>query len=185
MRGLSIEGYAVVSGDGMIADRSGHMPHGLKCDADARFFTEGLNSAALVVHGRHSHEEQGPASDRRRRLFVSNRTPAVLMHPNVSNAWVWNPASMPFENACRQVGVTEGKVAVSGGTGVFGLFLNVGFDVFHLSRAGRLVLPGGRPVFPEVPAKTPEQVLTEHGLKADPVRILDAAEDVTLVSWRR
>ena len=52
-------------------------------------------------------------------------------------------------------------------------------------RAGRLVLPGGRPVFPEVPAKTPEQVLTGHGLKANPVRVLDTEKDVTLVSWRR
>jgi hypothetical protein len=81
--------------------------------------------------------------------------------------------------------VTQGEVAVSGGTGVFGLFLDIGFDVFHLSRAGRLVLPGGRPVFPEVPAKTPDQVLTGHGLKADPVRVLDAEKDVTLVRWRR
>jgi hypothetical protein len=35
MRGLSIEGYAIVSADGMIADRNGHMPDGLKCDVDA------------------------------------------------------------------------------------------------------------------------------------------------------
>jgi hypothetical protein len=88
MRGLTIEGYAVVSADGMIADRNGHMPDGLKCDADARFFTEGLDSAALVVHGRHSHEEPGPASDRRRRLVVSNRTPGFSVHPSVPNAWV-------------------------------------------------------------------------------------------------
>ena len=114
MRGLSIEGYAVVSADGMIADRSGRMPDGLKCDADARFFTEGLDSAALVVHGRHSHEEQGPASDRRRRLVVSNRTPAFSVHPNIPKAWLWNPASVPFGDACRRLGVTEGNVAVSG-----------------------------------------------------------------------
>jgi hypothetical protein len=36
-----------------------------------------------------------------------------------------------------------------------------------------------------VPAKTPEQVLMEHGLRAGPMQVLDAAEDVTLVSWRR
>ena len=68
---------------------------------------------------------------------------------------------------------------------LFGLFLKIGFDTFHLSRVGKLLLPGGRPVFPDVPAKTPEQVLTEHGLKPDPVKVFDGAEDVTLVSWRR
>jgi dihydrofolate reductase len=185
MRGAAIEGYAVVSADGMIADRNGHMPDGLKHEPDARFFREGLDSAALVVHGRHSHEQQGPISDRRRRLVVTDRTPGLSAHSSIPNAWVWNPASIPFDEACRKIGVTEGKIAVSGGTGVFGLFLKIGFDTFHLSRAGKIVLPGGRPVFPDVPVKTPEQVLMEHGLKAGAMQVLDAAEDVTLVSWRR
>ena len=37
MQGAAIEGYAVVSGDGMIADRNGHMPDGLKHEPDALF----------------------------------------------------------------------------------------------------------------------------------------------------
>jgi len=185
MQGAAIEGYAVVSADGMIADGNGHMPDELKHEPDAHFFREGLDSAALVVHGRHSHEQQGPISDRRRRLIVTGRTPGLSAHSSIPNAWVWNPASIPFEEACQKIGVTKGKIAISGGTGVFGLFLKIGFDTFHLSRAGKLVLPGGRPVFPGVPAKTPEHVLMEHGLKAGPLQVLDAAEDVTLVSWRR
>jgi hypothetical protein len=68
---------------------------------------------------------------------------------------------------------------------VFGLFLKIGFDIFRLSRAGKLLLPGGRPVFAEVPAKTPEQALKEHGLEAGPLHVFDAAADLTLVSWRR
>jgi hypothetical protein len=103
MQGFSIEGYAIVSADGMIADRNGHMPDGLKCDADARFFTEGLDSAALVVHGRHSHERQGSASDRRRRMIVSDRSLGFSVHASIPNAWVWNPASMAFEKACRGI----------------------------------------------------------------------------------
>jgi dihydrofolate reductase len=185
MRGLAIEGYAIVSADGMIADRNGHMPDGLKHEPDARFFREGLDSAALVVHGRHSHEQQGPRSDRRQRLVVTDRIRAFSAHASIPNAWMWNPSSMPFEKACREIGVTEGKVAVIGGTGVFGLFLKIGFDTFHLSRAGKLLLQGGRPVFPDVPAKTPEQVLTEHVLKAGALQVLDAGAAVTLVSWRR
>jgi hypothetical protein len=92
---------------------------------------------------------------------------------------------MAFEKACRGIGVTEGKIAVSGGTGVFALFLKIGFDAFHLSRAAKPTLPGGRPVFPEVPGKTPEQVLSEHGLKPRPVQVLDREADVTLVTWKR
>jgi len=183
--GFAIEGYAIVSADGMIADRNGHMPEGLKHEADARFFRAGLEGAALLVHGRHSHEQQGPVSDRRKRLVVSDRINGFAVHPSLANAWVWNPASLPFHEACGKIGVTEGNIAVIGGTGVFGLFLKIGFDVFHLSRAGRLVLPGGRPVFPQVPAKTPDQLLTELGLKPGPLQVLDPAEDVTLLSWRR
>ena len=185
MRRLGIEGYAIVSAEGMIADRNGHMPDGLKCDADARYFTEALDGAALVVHGRHSHERQGPASDRRRRMIVSDRSAGFFLHRTIPNAWVWNPARMAFEEACRSMGITEGKIVVSGGTGVFGLFLTLGFDAFHLSRAGKLMLRGGRPVFPQVPAKTPEQVLSEHGLMPAPVKMLDRQADVTLVTWKR
>src|SRR4051794_3787205 len=76
MSGLVIEGYAVVSADGMIADRNGHMPDGLKHEPDARFFREGLDGAALV-HGRHSHEEQGRISDRRR--ASSSRTARLAL----------------------------------------------------------------------------------------------------------
>jgi hypothetical protein len=49
----------------MIADRNGHMPDGLKHEPDARFFREGLDRAALVVHGRHSYEG-GPRAPARR-----------------------------------------------------------------------------------------------------------------------
>jgi hypothetical protein len=43
---------------------------------------------------------------------------------------------MSFTDACGKIGVTEGKIAVSGGGGVFGLFLKIGFDT--LSRAREL-----------------------------------------------
>ena len=49
MRGLSIEGYAIVSAAGMIADRNGHMPDGLKCAVDAQLFTEALDDAATEI----------------------------------------------------------------------------------------------------------------------------------------
>ena len=56
---------------------------------------------------------------------------------------------------------------------------------FHLSRAPNVRLPGGRPVFPEVPVRTPEQVLAAHGLDADAPEMLDPAKGLTMVRWRR
>jgi hypothetical protein len=179
---ISIEGYAIVSQDGMIADRKRAMPPGLRIEADVRFFNHGLDTAAIVVHGRNSHEQQA-ASEQRRRLIVTGSVAKLKPHPRFPKAWSWNPEGMAFPDACRAAGVSEGPAAVTGGARVFALFLDIGFDAFHLSRVNRVTLPGGRPVFPEVPAKTPEQVLAEHGLVPGPVRMLDAKADATLVTW--
>src|SRR5262249_61910166 len=92
-------------------------------------------------------------------------------------------AGCAFAVACVALGVPEGLGAVSGGAEVFRLFLDIGLDAFHLSRAGKVRLPGGRPVFPEVPALTPEQVLASHGLRPGPVQVLDAKAQATLVTW--
>jgi hypothetical protein len=48
-RRVRIQGYAIVSADGMIADRNRQMPEGLKIDADVRFFNRRLDNAAVVV----------------------------------------------------------------------------------------------------------------------------------------
>jgi dihydrofolate reductase len=179
---IRIEGYAVVSADGMLADRNGKMPDSLKIDADAQFFTQGLERAALVVHGRNSHEQQ-PSSDRRRRLILSRRIADLAPHPSIPLAKLWNPVGASFAEACRALDVTEGMAAVTGGAEVFRLFLDIGFDAFHLSRVGTVRLPGGRPVFPEVPPLTPDQVLAEHGLRPGVAQIFDAEADATLVTW--
>ena len=57
MRGnLRIEGYAIASADGMIADATGFMPDSLKFEADQRFFLGALDRVQVVCHGRLSHE---------------------------------------------------------------------------------------------------------------------------------
>ena len=66
---------------------------------------------------------------------------------------------------------------------MFALFLKIGFDAFHLSRVGNVRLPGGRPIFPDVPALTPEQILIKHGLVPGSIQVLDAEAEATLVSW--
>ena len=78
----------------------------------------------------------------------------------------------------------DGIVGVIGGTEVFGIFLDR-YDVFHLPRAPDVRLPGGRPVFPEVPTWTPEQVLATHGLDRGQRQVLDPENGLAVVSWKR
>ncbi len=66
--------------------------------------------------------------------------------------------------------MSDGVVAIIGGPEVFGMFLPR-YDAFHLSRAAEARLPGGRPVFPQVPERTPEELLRSHGLRPGSQRI--------------
>ena len=70
-----------------------------------------------------------------------------------------------------------------GGTECFGHFLEVGYDAFHLTRAAHANLPGGRPVFPGVPGRTPEDLLSARSLKPGATQVLDASDGVSLVTW--
>ncbi len=179
-----IEGYVIVSADGMIADAKGEMPDAIRNDADQKFFQAGLDRAAVVVHGRHSHEG-GPRAARRKRLVVTRQIAALAPDPSHPNSLLWNPAGATLEQAIDALGVADGTIAVIGGTDVFSMFLPR-YDAFHLSRAANARIPGGRPVFAEVgPNATPEDVLMRHGLKPGPRRDLDAAAGVTLVTWQR
>jgi dihydrofolate reductase len=178
-----IEGYAIVSEDGMLANAAGIMPDSLKFAADRRFFESGLDGVDVVVHGRHSHERQ-PHSYLRRRLILTRQVPAVAADPSNEKALFWNPAGASFEQALAVLETPDGIVGVIGGTEVFGIFLDR-YDVFHLSRAPDVRLPGGRPVFPEVPTRTPEQVLAIHGLDRGQRQVLDPAKGLAVVSWKR
>jgi dihydrofolate reductase len=183
LRTRRIEGYAIVSEDGMLADAAGVMPDALKFTADQQFFERGLDGVDVVVHGRHSHEQQ-PRSQLRRRLILTRHVPAIAADPSNERTLFWNPAGASFEQAMAALGAPDGNVAIIGGTEVFGMFLDR-YDVFHLSRAPNVRLPGGRPVFPGVPARTPEEVLTGHGLDVGRRQLLDPARDLAVVSWQR
>jgi hypothetical protein len=71
-----------------------------------------------------------------------------------------------------------------GGTDVFGLFLDR-YDVFYLSQAPGVKLPGGRPIFNGVPARSPEEVLRSRGFEPGERRVLDPDKGIIVVSWRR
>ena len=180
---VRIEAYVIASADGMIADETGVHPPSLQLDADRRYFEEGLEHVAAVVHGRHSREPQATWKSRRR-IILTRSVASLAPDPANQNARLWNPAGAPFEKACAALGVESGTVAVIGGPLVYSLFLEMGYDVFHLSRAVKVWLPGGLPVF----AKNrfggePEASLAAARLKAGPTQILD--EEVSLTDWTR
>ncbi len=179
-----VEGYVIVSSDGMIADINGVMPPSIQNDADQKVFQDALDRVAVVVHGRHSHEG-GPRAARRKRLVVTRQIAAIAPDPAHPHSLLWNPDGAMIEQAIAALGAPAGAIAPIGGTEVFSIFLPV-YDAFHLSRAAHAKIPGGRPVFVGVgPDATPEDVLARHGLKPGPRRALDAAAGVTLVIWER
>ena len=178
-----IEGYAIVSADGMIADGQGVMPPCLRNDADQHFLQAEMDRAAVIVHGRRSHEG-GPRAAKRKRLVVTRRVPGIAADPSQPNALLWNPAGASLEQAMDALGVGTGSIAVIGGTDVFSLFLPL-YDVFHLSRATRARIPGGHPLFSGVsPTATVEDVLMRHGLLPSPPRDIDAATGITLTNFQ-
>ena len=180
---LRIDGYVIVSADGMLANAAHVMPDELRFEGDKQFFTAALDRADLIVHGRHSYEDQ-PNSRRRTRIIVTRSIAAVAPDPSNPKATLWNPAGAAFEAACDHAGVHSGTAAVIGGPDVFGMFMDR-YDAFWLSQAPRVRLPGGEPCFPGVPERSPQAILAAHGLKAGEAQSLDAAGGVSVTPWRR
>jgi dihydrofolate reductase len=180
---LRIDGYVIVSADGMLANAAHVMPDELRFEGDKQFFTAALDRADLIVHGRHSYEDQ-PNSPQRKRLILTRKIDALAPDPSNPKATLWNPAGASFEAACDRAGVASGTVAIIGGPDVFGMFMDR-YDTFWLSQAPRVRLPGGEPCLPGVPERSPQAILAAHGLKAGEAQILDAAGGVSVTPWRR
>ena len=96
MSALRFEGYVIVSADGRLANAHNVMPDELK--NDKKFFTEALDRADLVVHGRHSQEQQ-PSVPKRRRIILTRKVATTARDPANPKALLWNPAGCPFEAA--------------------------------------------------------------------------------------
>jgi dihydrofolate reductase len=178
-----IEGYVIVSADGMLANADRVMPDALKFKGDQEFFNAALDRADLIVHGRRSYEGQ-PNSPKRRRIILTSKTATLAPDSSNPNATLWNPAGATFEQACDYAGVGSGAVAIIGGPEIFAMFLDR-YDTFWLSQAPHVRLPGGYPCFPGVPERSPQTILAAHGLQADEPQTLDAAHDVRVTPWRR
>jgi hypothetical protein len=176
-----IEGFAIVSGDGMIADHTGVMPHSLQRDADKIYFEKALEPVAAVVHGRRSQEIQ-PQAPGRRRLLLTRSVEALARDPTNPLALLWNPARTPLPEALLALGVETGVVAAIGGPLVYSLFLGLGYDVFHLCRAPDVRLPGGLRLFArDAFDGEPDASLKAAGLVERPT--VNLGEGVTLNDW--
>ncbi len=180
---IQIEGFAIVSEDGMVADANGVMPSELVIEADQKFLSDGLDCADVLVHGRRSHEHH-PRSQRRRRLIASRTIETIEPCDRHPNALLWNPAGVSLEIAAGMLGISQGRAAVLGGPEIYRLFLPR-YDVFHLSRVAGFKVTGGRPLFPNAEAPTPDAALKANGLIAVAKRTLDESRGVTLTTWYR
>jgi dihydrofolate reductase len=178
-----VEAYVIASSDGMIADETGVMPLALQIDSDKRYFEDALERVEAVVHGRHSQEIQ-PKSPFRRRLVLTRAVPALAPDPLNPRARLWNPAGASFVDACRSLGVEAGLIAIIGGPQVYRLFLEMGYDVFHLCQAVGVTLGRGLPVFGRDRfGGDPGASLKSAGLKA--AAPVDLGDGVTLTDWTR
>ncbi len=175
-------GHAIVSADDRIADAAGRMPAALHNEHDWALFQAALDRSALMLIGRVSHDAT-PNRKRRRRLVVS--AGARGLEERSDGLWL-NPAEVPLASALAAILPEGGEVAVVGGQGVFELVGATGFAAFHLARARRLQLPGGRGLFRACEEGAPAaSVLSGWGLAAGEEEMLDKGADVTLTVWRR
>jgi len=177
----SIHGHAIVSADDRIAGPDGLTPESLRNDADWARFQAALDEAAVTVLGRLGHEAN-PNLKRRNRLVLSSSARGIERR---ADAWWWNPADALLDEALARAAPAGGVAAVPGGRQVFDMFLEIGFDAFHLVRARDVRIADGVPVFSAVTAgESAEHTLAAHGLVPGPTEELDPAAGVLLTVWR-
>jgi hypothetical protein len=179
---LDITGYAIVSDDDKITAADGLTPASLRNPKDWELYQRAQDQANLVVFARRSHELE-PNVHKTLRLVVSREAPGLEQR---ADGWWWDPRQTTWENVAARLLPNGGRVAVGGGQVVFDLFLMIGYDGFHLSRAHGVKLPGGRSVFSACDAGVlAATVLEEHGLELETRIPLDPAHGVEMTVWRR
>ena len=80
-----IEGYAIVSEDGMLANAAGIMPDSLKFEADRQFFERTSSTGSMWWYMGATHEQQ-PRSYLRRRLILTRQVPSIAADPSTKCA---------------------------------------------------------------------------------------------------
>lgn len=164
---ILVEGHAIVSSDGMIADRNGTMPLALRNDADWHLFQTALDRAALVVLGRIGHSRH--PNPGRRRLVLTRSVQDLHADPADTRSTYWNPSGIDITTALERLGIAEGTIAITGGTGTFDIFLPW-YDRFVLAEVRGLEMHDGTPCFAK---GHPRFVLPGAGLEARDMEMID------------
>jgi hypothetical protein len=182
-RPVEVHGYAIVSDDDRIAAADGLTPLSLRNEKDWEYYQGALARSDLIVFGHTSHIAE-PNTRGDLRIVISRRAAAGLEQR--PDAWFWDPARVSWAEVAKRLLPGGGEVAAPGGQGVFDLFLDIGYDVFHLSRAHGVKLPGGRAVFSACDTGlSAEAVLAKAGLRLSETIPLDPAHGVEMNIWRR
>src|SRR5260370_33526105 len=101
--GPGIEGYAMVTREGIIAKPAGAFPEVVKIPADQQFYQESLERASAVANGRHS-AEGGPREKARKRILLTRRVQRIVVDPDNPNVVQWNPGTASFDEAWHRLG---------------------------------------------------------------------------------
>jgi len=178
---IEINGYAIISDDDRIAGPDGLIPASLRNEKDWDCFQRALAGSDLVVLGHRSHE-LAPNVRGDQRLVISRGAAGLEQRANV---WWWNPARVNWVEVAKELLPRGGEVAVPGGQVAFDLFLKIGFDAFHLTRANGVRLQGGRALFSGCgTGLSAEAALAGAGLNLNEHIALDAKHGVDLSVWR-
>lgn len=182
VQGIDVIGYAIVSDDDKIAGPDGLVPPSLRNEMDWRYYQNAMDRADLVVFAHRSHDAE-PNIRGHRRLVLSRSAGGLEWR---ANAWWWNVAQVDWEKVATQLLPAGGKVAIPGGQFAFDLFLDIGYDEFHMSRAGGVRVPGGRSIFAACDRGIPADLeLSRGGLKISERLDLDPERGVVMHIWRR
>ena len=144
-----IEGYAIVSADGMIAGSDGTMPDTIRNDADQTFLQTELDRAGLIVHGRHSHEG-GPRAAKRKRIVVTRAVAAHAPDPSHSERGFVEPGRCADRTGdCGARASAPARSRSSAALKCSGCFCR-SMTRFTSPMRHTHKIPAGRPVFPQV-----------------------------------
>ena len=183
IRPVEVHGYAIISDDNMIAADDGLVPLTLRNEKDWEYYQGALARSDLVVFGHTSHIAEPNTRGGPRLVITRHAADGLEQRPD---AWFWDPARVAWSAVVARLLPSGGNVAAPGGQGVFDLFLGIGYDAFHLSRAAGVKLPGGRPVFSAcATGLSAEDVLAKAGLVVGEHIPLDPAHGVEMNVWRR
>ena len=150
------------------------MPDELKFEGDKQFFTAALDRADLIVHGRHSFEDQ-PNSPQRKRLVLTRDDRALAPDPSNPKATLWNPAGALVRSGLRasrrRLRHRRDHRRARRVRHVHGPLRHV----LALAGAAGADARWRAAAFPACPRNRRRQILAAHGLKAGEAQMLDAA----------